>query len=556
MGMWHAVRGNRRGAIALLAATLAGCASHATLTDSRAAVAGAIVDAEQRCTALASYSGWGVNVTTARLTPEGRVLAEDGSGRVDPSRPIVPAHCLVQGVINQRTGADGREFGIGFDMRLPLDWNGRFAFHGGAGMDGWLMPAIGDIDATVNPPALTRGFAVISTNGGHSGFFTDASFGTDQQARIDYAYNALDKTTLLGKELVRAFYGSKPEYSYMLGCSNGGRQGLIASQRLPLHFDGIVSGDPSLRFSRIAIDEMWNQNVLAKIAPRDESGQPIISQVFSDADLQLVRGGVLKQCDALDGLKDGLIHDWQACGFDPGVLTCKGGKTASCLSNDQVGALRAMHEGPRTRDGTSIYGPFNYDTGIASDAWRGMRLGRSTSGQSDAADATLGLGQFSLYQLTPPEPGFDPKGPVDWDDVLERVRHTAALGDADSPFLNTFASRGKMIVYNGLSDQGMASSELVDWYDQVVDVNGESVRDSVRLFLIPGMTHCRGGEATDEFDMLDAIQAWVERGEAPDRIRATSRSIPGISRPLCPHPKVARYVGGDPASADSFECRE
>jgi len=252
---------------------------------------------------------------------------------------------------------------------------------------------------------------------------------------------------------------------------------------------------------------MWNLNVLARIAPRDEDGRPIYSQAVSDTDLQMVKGAVLKQCDALDGLEDGLIHDWQACNFDPGVLTCQAGKTESCLASEQVQALRALHDGPRASDGRSIYGPFNYDTGIASDAWRGMRLGHSTTGEPDAADATLGLGQFTLYQLTPPDPGFDPTAQVDWDEMLERVRHTAALSDADSPFLNTFAARGKMIVYNGLSDQGMASSELAEWYDQVVAVNGEEVRDSVRFFLIPGMTHCRGGDATDEFDMLNEIQA-------------------------------------------------
>jgi feruloyl esterase len=139
--------------------------------------------------------------------------------------------------------------------------------------------------------------------------------------------------------------------------------------------------------------------------------------------------------------------------------------------------------------------------------------------------------------------------------MLERVRYTGAMGDGDSPFLGTFASRGKMIVYNGLSDQGMSSAEFVKWYEKVLDVNGEEVRDSVRLFLVPGMTHCLGGDATDRFDMLDAIQAWVEDGKAPDRIGATSRSMPGISRPLCPYPLVARYTGGDPSSAKSFACR-
>ena len=513
------------------------------------------LDQAALCAALADYSGLGVKVETAQLVAQGAAPAEDGSGRVDPARPVIPQHCLVQGVINERTGVDGREFGIGFDLRMPLEWNGRFAFHGGAGMDGRLMPALGDIADTVDPSALERGFAVISTDGGHRGSFLDSSFGFDQQSRIDYAYNALEKTTLLGKELVTDFYGAEPSYSYMLGCSNGGRQGLVASQRLPLLFDGIVSGDASLGFSRIALGEMWNVNVLSSIAPKDAQGRPIYSKAFSDNDLQLVKSGVLKRCDTLDGLQDGIIHDWQACDYDPGELICEAGKTDSCLTGDQVDALRLLHRGPTTSDGKVIYGDFNYDTGIASSAWRGMRLGTSPTGEPNSADATLGRGQFSLYQLTPPDPDFDPTGAVDWDDMLERVRHTGAMGDGDSPFLNTFAKHGRMIVYNGLSDQGMSSGEFVKWYEEALKVNGEGLRQSVRLFLIPGMTHCSGGDSTDQFDMLQEIQNWVEKNEPPDRILARSEAM-GISRPLCPYPKVARYVGGDPDSAASFECRE
>jgi len=539
-----------RAALTVLVVGLVGSAGYAALPDGDATG-----DPAGKCAALAQYSGWGVKVETARLVPEGRALAEDGSGREEATRPIIPEHCLVQGMINERTGVDGRTYGIGFDLRLPLEWNNRFAFHGGAGMDGRLMPALGDIFDTVDPSALERGFAVISTDGGHRSPYTDSSFGLDQQARIDYAYNALEKTALLGKELVRQFYGTAAEFSYMLGCSNGGRQGLVASQRLPMLFDGIVSGDASLGFSRIAVGEVWNVHALSKIAPRDENGRPIYSKAFSDGDLNLVKDAVLKQCDTLDGLGDGIIHDWRACNFDPAILTCQADKTDSCLTSGQVQALHELHDGPRTSDGESIYGPFNYDTGIAASTWRGMRLGSSPDGTPNSADATLGLGQFSLYQLSPPEPGFDPTGPVDWDAMRERVRYTGAMGDGDSPFLSTFAQHGKMIVYNGLSDQGMASSEFADWYDKVVAVNGEDVRQSVRLFLVPGMTHCRGGDATDQFDMLTAIQNWVEKDEAPDRILATSRSMPGVERPLCPYPTVARYVGGDESKASSFECR-
>jgi feruloyl esterase len=508
-----------------------------------------------QCAALAKLSGPGFVVEKAEIIPAGPAPAADGSGAVDSLGAPLPEHCLVQGMLNPRTGADGRKFGLGFDLRMPTNWNGRFAFQGGGGLDGRLAPALGDIFGSVRPPALARGFAVVGTDGGHRGSWLDGSFGLDQQARIDYAYNALDKVTLKAKELVEKYYGAAPKYSYLLGCSNGGRQGLIASQRFPLYFDGIVAGDPSIRFSRVTTAEMWNLQVAARIAPKDDKGRPIISRAFSDGDLRLVSAAVLKRCDALDGLADGIINDWRGCDFDPGVLACKAEKTDSCLSEAQVGALRDLYAGPRTSDGKPLYGAFNYDTGIADPIWRAMHIGSSGTGEWDAADAGLGLSNMRYYQLTPPDPNFDPMT-FDFDRDVQRTRNTATISDADSTFLETFARHGKMIVYNGLSDQGMASSVLADWYDQVVRDNGKSIRESVRLFLVPGMTHCDGGQATDQFDMLEAIMAWVEKGLPPDRIKATGKAFPGASRPICPYPLVARYKGGDVNNASSFACTE
>jgi hypothetical protein len=519
-------------------------------------VFGADINADtSRCASLSDLAGPGFVVEKAEIVPAGPAPMADGSGVIDARGESLPEHCLVQGMLNPRIGAGGRKFGLGFDLRMPTRWNGRFAFQGGGGMDGRLAPALGDIFGSVRPSALARGFAVVSTDGGHRGDWLDGSFGLDQQARIDYAYNALDKVTLKAKELVEKYYGAMPSYSYLLGCSNGGRQGLIASQRFPLYFDGIVAGDPSIKFSRIAVDEMWNIQAAARIAPKDENGRPIISRSFSDGDLRLVANSVLKRCDVLDGLADGIINDWQSCDYDPGVLTCKDEKTDICLSSAQVEALRDIYSGPRTSKGVSLYGVFNYDTGIADPIWRAMHFGSSGTGEWDAADATLGLSNMKYYQLTPPDPDLDPLD-FDFDQDVERTRHTAAMSDADSTFLETFAGHGKMIVYNGLSDQGMASSVLADWYDEVVRVNGESIRESVRLFLIPGMCHCDGGQATDRFDMLEAIMAWAEEGRAPDRIIATGEAFPGASRPLCPYPLVARYKGGDVNSADSFMCTD
>ncbi|MBO9575761.1 MAG: tannase/feruloyl esterase family alpha/beta hydrolase [Sphingobium sp.] len=491
-------------------------------------------------------------ISQAELIAAGPMTAP--AGPPGAAKPELPEHCLVKGVLNPRKGAGGRAFGIGFELRMPTNWNRRLLFQGGGGLDGVINPAIGNVANSPGPVALSRGFAIVSTDAGHSGSPIDASFGVDQQARIDYAYNALDKVTIEAKRLIARYYGAAPNHSYFAGCSNGGRQAMTAAQKLPLSFDGIVAGDPTIRFSRVAIDEVWNVQQLAKIAPRDAEGRPIIAKAFSDADLALVKTALLKRCDAKDGLADGMIHDWQRCDFNPAMLSCKAGKAATCLSKAQVATLTALHEGPRTPKGEHIYGPFNYDTGIASSSWRGMRLGSAEKGAPNAADATLGAGQFKYFQVTPPEPNFDVLAPLDYGAVLDRVRATAAMADADSPYLETFLRRGKLITYNGLSDQGLASRELVDWYQKMIAATGPTARDSSRLYLVPGMLHCGGGDATDQFEMLDAIVRWVEEGQAPDRILATSKQRPGLSRPLCPFPTVARYRGGKEDDAESFRC--
>jgi feruloyl esterase len=466
----------------------------------------------------------------------------------------LPLHCLVRGTINRRSGVGGREFGIGFELRMPVEWNGRFLFQGGAGLDGQVSPAVGNIAGSGEGPALVRGFAVVSTDAGHSGSMVDASFGLDQQARVDYAYNALDKVTAAAKMLVSDFYGRAPDHSYFAGCSNGGRQAMTVAQRMPLAYDGIIAGDPTIRFSKVAIDEVWNLGVLARIAPRDESGRPIISKAFSQPELDLVKSALLKRCDARDGLADGLINDWEGCDFDPAMVQCRPGQSEGCLSADKVAVLRDLHRGPVAGSGRSVYGNFNYDTGLAGPAWRGMRLGSSETGKANAADATLGLGQLRYFQLTPPDPDFDPWKPLDVDSLLYGVHATGAMADADSPFLSTFVGHGKLIAYNGLSDQGLSSSELVDWYRQALGASGPGAGDAIRLYLVPGMTHCGGGDATDRFEMLDAMVDWVENGRTPESIPAHTTKGRPFSRPLCPYPAYAHYKGGDPDKAESFAC--
>ena len=299
----------------------------------------------------------------------------------------LPAHCLYRGTWSPRTAADGQRFGIGFELRLPEHWNGGFEFQGGGGLDGVLSASYGTT-AGANPPALARGFAVASTDGGHrSGSMVDPHFALDQQARIDYAYNAVDKTTWLAKALIARYYGHSPRRSYFVGCSNGGRQAMMVAQRLPLEFDGVVAGDPSFRLTRTNVAEAWNEIVLARAAPRDSDGRPILSQALSQADLQLVARAVVKECDAHDGLADGMINDYRACHFDPTLLSCKGSKSPDCLTGEQVGALKSLMEGPHDSHGRPLYAAFPYDAGIGDPAFYRMHFGTSPTGQPNSADA-------------------------------------------------------------------------------------------------------------------------------------------------------------------------
>ena len=507
-----------------------------------------------RCAALKAFAWPHLQVEDVRLVAEGPLEA---SGTGPPAVDVrLPEHCLFRAVISPRTSASRQRLGVGFELRLPTSWNGRFVFEGGGGLDGVLNPALGAMQGRVRPSALAQGFAVVTTDGGHRGAsLMDARFGVDQQARIDYAYGAVEKTTWAAKALIQVFYGREPDRSYFMGCSNGGRQALIAAERLPLEFDGIVAGDPTFRLAWTNVDQVWNEIVLARAAPKGPDGRPIISRALLDADLRLVGEELLRECDGKDGLNDGMINDLRACRFDPAVLTCKGAKTDGCLTALQVRTLKALMGGPHDSHGHALYAAFPYDSGIAGPAFRQMQFGTSPTGVLNAADATLGFDSLRGYALTPPDPSFDPMR-FDFDRDGARVRETSKQNDADATFLTTFAQRGKLLLYHGLSDQGLSPLDTIAWYDRLASSTGGKTQDWARLYLVPGMTHCAGGRATDEFDVLSVLQNWVEHGEAPDRIVARGKSFPGVTRPLCPYPKVARYQGGDPANEKSFICKE
>ncbi len=497
-------------------------------------------DSRQACESLAALEA-----------PRFRV---DAAQWVEASAQLA-AHCLFRATLDARPSTiEGVALGIGIELRLPLTWNGRFLFQGGGGLNGVLNPAFGNVSGFSS--ALERGFAVVSTDGGHRGrSILDSSFATDQQARLDFAYQAVQRTTFEAKRLIDRFYGRVPDYAYFMGCSTGGREAMLAAQRLPLEFDGIVAGNPTFNLTRIAANQVFSLQTITRLAPRDANGVPELHNAFTDAQLQGIADAVLSRCDALDGLADGMINDFEACGFDPASLQCDAGGAATgdvCLSDRQVWALRDLFGGARNSSGEALYGTFTFDTGIAAPAWRSMHLGTA---DRPPANASLGSDTLRLFAMTPARPELDPLD-FDFDRDMAATYETAAINDAVATLHSSFAARGgRLIVYHGLSDQSMSAGALTDWYAGLTPRDDNGPQDWARLFFVPGMLHCGGGQATDRFDMLSAIQAWVEDGEAPDRVVATGTALPGVSRPLCPYPRVARYEGGDTDAQESFVCR-
>ena len=482
----------------------------------------------------------------------------------------LPAHCVLQGRMNPRTGIDGKPYHIGFELRLPKTWNGRFAFQGGGGNDGVVRLALGALagndasSAALQTNALAKGYAVVTTDAGHQ--VTDASFGLDPQARIDHAYASYEKVAVAAKELIGQAYGRAPDRSYFVGCSGGGRQAMLFPQRFPAYFDGISANAPAIKVAKEAsVASTWNVLAYTAIAPTDANGRRVLSRAFSSQDLALVSDAVVKKCDALDGAADGIIGvNPSACSFDPAVLQCTGAKTDSCLSGDQVAALKKDFGGPKNSAGQSLYASWPWDSGINGADWRNWRLGTSTTPTPNARNYSLIATDAMLKEFfTPPAPAFDVYT-FDFDTDPARMDAYAAIYNTTSTDIAAFRNRGgKMLIVHGTSDPIFSANDSIDYYQKLSAANGgaTATRDFARLYLVPGMNHCSasGGPATDIYDALKPLADWVEKGVTPDRIIAKAASTspwPGRTRPLCPFPQVATFNGsGNVEDAASFSCR-
>jgi hypothetical protein len=498
------------------------------------------------CTDMLKYQAPGLKLAITKA--DARPASAPGTLRISPNFPgtvpvAVPPFCHVEGVLDQRTGADGKSYGIGFALALPDQWNGRFLFQGGGGLNGSVTLPLGS-QAAGDMPALARGFAVVTTDSGHKGGGFDGSFFRDQQASLDFYYVAIGRVASLAKGMIASYYGRAAEHSYFDGCSTGGREAMIMSQRYPEYFDGIISGDPAIRTGHSNLALGFITAMFDQAAPKNDGGKPDPRKTFSDSDRKLIVNSLLQVCDAKDGLKDGMIFNQRACNFDPATLACSGAKNDTCLSQAQVDALKTAFAGPKWSYGDQIYPGVPYDAGIADRA---------------------GIPGLLNGPLIPVATGADFEHfNVDREAARVEADKTAQLGDSLWTNLTTFSGHGgKLLFYHGLSDPWFSPLETLRYYEKMAkDTSNGSAATSVetwsRIYFVPGMGHCQGGSATlDRFDMLSALVDWVEKGQAPDRVIATGPAFPDRSRPLCAYPKYAEYTGhGDPNDAANFLCQQ
>jgi feruloyl esterase len=452
----------------------------------------------------------------------------EGNGNATATFETLPAFCRVEATLMPSSDSD-----IRVEVWLPVsDWNGKLQ---AVGNGGWQ----GSISYEALGRALSRRYAAASTDTGHQG--GRASFAIGHPEKLtDFSYRAVHEMTVAAKAIVASHYGTAPRKSYWNGCSSGGRQGLKEAQQFPDDFDGIIAGAPA---------NNWVRQKAANIAIQQVVHRDAASEIPATK-YPLIHEAMLQACDRLDGVPDGVLENPLQCSFDPNVLVCQGADASSCLTPQQVATARALYApvtNPRT--GAEIF------PGLP----RGTELGWNTPAGPEPRPTQWDLWAYVVFQ----DPQWDYRTlDLDRDVALaEKMDAEVVRTAAVDPDLQPFFSRGgKLLMYHGWADPNIVATNSVNYYRSVVQSLGgvEHVDDSFRLFMVPGMGHCRGGKGTDTFDMVGALERWVELGEAPARIEA-SRVRDGVvdrTRPLCPYPKVAAYLGsGSPDQSANFECR-
>jgi feruloyl esterase len=489
-------------------------------------VAAAAEDATAaRCEALAALRLPETVVKQAQVVGKGTFTPPTGRGR-GAGFAAAPTFCRV--ALTLTPSADSN---IGVEVWLPMSgWNGKYE---AVGNGGWA----GVISYNNLAEGVTRGYAVSATDTGHSGSSGSFALGHPEKL-IDYAYRSEHAMTVASKAVVQAFYGNLPGHSYFNGCSTGGRQALVEAERFPDDFDGIIAGAPANPKTHLDAWRMWMSQAMLK-----DSTTLIPSSKYA-----VIHKAVLEACDALDGVRDGLIENPQRCRFNPEVLRCKGPDAPDCLTAPQVESARVTMsplKDPRT--GAEIFPGFEPGNELG---W-----GRMLGGP-EPYETTLDTYKYVVFQ----DPNWNWRTFSLERDLAQSDRVTQGTISAVDPNLTPFARRGgKLLMYHGWADQDIAPRASINFYQRTRQATQAPASNAewVRLFMVPGMQHCNGGEGPNTFDTVSALESWVERGQAPASMLASHSTEGRVdrTRPLCPYPQVAKYRGvGSIDEAASFAC--
>jgi feruloyl esterase len=463
-------------------------------------------------------------VTLAQPVAAGAFTAPQGGGLGNANAfKNLKAFCRVAATL--KPSADSE---IKIEVWLPeAGWNGNLE---SVGNGAWA----GSIGYPAMATALADGYASASTDTGHAGNNANFILGHPEKA-VDFSYRAVHEMTVAAKAITKAYYGSPLKFAYWNGCSTGGRQALTEAQRYPEDYDGILAGAAAINTTRLQGMQTW----AAAQAHKDEAAY-IPPEKYS-----LLHKAVLEACDALDGVKDGVLEDPTRCHFDPGTLACKNADGPSCLTAPQVDLARKLYAGPTDAQGHQLA--------------RGLEPGSEMGWNTLIGPKPMSLAVETYQYLVFKNPSWDFRTIDAQKDFAQADKEIRALMNSTDPNLKPFLSHGKLLMYHGWADPGIPPQNSVDYYKNVVQtVDAKSAADSVRLFMIPGMGHCRGGDGTDTFGGIAALSAWVEKGQAPERIEA-SHSTKGTidkTRPLCAYPQTAVYTGsGETNDAANFVCK-
>jgi feruloyl esterase len=443
----------------------------------------------------------------------------------DPALKIGP-YCEVTGVV-----AAVPKSQVTVVYRLPENWNGKLLGFGGGG---WA----GNVALATAAAGLAKGYATAQTNGGHevkTAFDTDWAKG-NPVAMTDFSHRAVHVMTTTGKRVVARYYGKPSTRNYFQGCSTGGRMGMMETQRYPADYDGVIAGAPV--YSLLVQTSGVVRNRLFR-AP---------GAAISAAQMKLVNDAAVAACDAADGVKDGVITDQRVCGWDPAALQCKASDGGDhCLTATQVGTLRAAYADIRTAQG--VVG--NYALTRGGEGGWGRFIQSAPVGPPDASNG--GLGDLTVYMFGRADYDLAAFDPLKDQAAVHRTAFAKEYEAAKTDLAPYLKRGGKLLLWHGFDDPGPSPFATIDYYQRAKQQNG--AQSAIALYIAPGVYHCRGGPGADQFDLISALDNWVEKGEAPKSIPAKNDRT-GDERPLCAWPALPYYKGtGDPKKLQSFECR-